>query len=55
MINKLILLEILLLSTSIVCAQKKKIEELKLFALCDCVNNNYQSIDSTFYSSDVTN
>lgn len=36
-------------------AQKKMIEELKIFVFCDCVNENYRSIDSTFQSDDVTN
>lgn len=35
--------------------KKEKIEELKTYALCACVNNNYSVIDSTFRSSDVTN
>lgn len=55
-IKKEILTILVFLVTINLYSQKKEVvKELKTFALCSCVNKNYSQIDSTFYSSDVTN
>lgn len=55
-ISKSTLLIIALLITSALYSQRKEdVKVLKKYALCSCINKNYNRIDSTFYSSDVTN
>ena len=55
-IKKHVLIVVLFLFATGFYAQKKEdVKDLKIYALCSCVNKNYSSIDSTFYSADVTN
>ncbi|MDR2121657.1 MAG: hypothetical protein LBP34_00895 [Flavobacteriaceae bacterium] len=34
--------------------QNKLVSELKTYALCSCITNNYRAVDNTFNSKDIT-
>lgn len=56
--KKIIFLGILIFSVHLAYAQESKInktEELRIYAVSSCIQNNYEKINTEFQSKDVTN